>query len=155
MQHTWTRAVGAAALATALAVGTAGCSDGDGGSVSSAASAAASKASEVLSSATAAAQRQLDEIKDGVDVASDVQLGTPAADADGKSAVKVTARNTADSAKSLAVQVNFNDASGNLLDTVVVTVQDVPAGQSKDATAVSNRKLSGEVKAAVGKAVRY
>jgi hypothetical protein len=67
----------------------------------------------------------------------------------------VTVTNSASSQKSYAVQVNFRDKSGNLLDTVVVTVSDVAAGASKDATARSNRTLSGDVTADVARAVRH
>ena len=142
----------AAALLTALT----GCSDDDTpSSVSSAASSLASKASEALASATAEAGRQLDEIKGGVDVRSDVRLGTAGKDADGRATVDVTASNTTDATKSFAVQVDFRDSSGNLLDTVVVTVTDVPAGGTGTGTARSNRDLSGEVQTKVARAVRY
>jgi predicted secreted protein len=109
----------------------------------------------VLASATAEAGRKLGEIKNGVNAKDDVRLGSPATDGDGRAAVKVTARNTVDSAKSFAVQVNFTDPSGNLLDVVVVTVDNVAAGATGDATATSNRKLTGDVRAAVGRAVRH
>lgn len=154
-----------------------GCSDGNSPSTtaSKAASAAASAASSLssqaasaasslssqgasaLASATAEAGQKLDEIKNGTNVKSDVTLGTPATDSDGRTTVKVTARNTADSAKSFAVEVTFRDSSGGLLDVVIVTLSDVPAGKSADATARSTHELSGdgEVKAEVGQAVRY
>ncbi len=57
--------------------------------------------------------------------------------------------------RSFAVQVNFTDKSGNLLDVTVVTVKDVAAGASGEGTATSNRKLTGDVHAAVGSALRY
>lgn len=152
----------AVCCATALT----GCSDDDTpSSVSSAASQAASAAeslgreaasaaSSAFASATAEAGRKLDEIQDGVDVKSDVKLGTPGTDG-GRATVEVTATNTADSTKSFAVQVDFTDSSGNRLDAVVVTVSDVAAGADGTATARSNRDLSGEVKAEVARAVRY
>ncbi|MGW1770208.1 FxLYD domain-containing protein [Streptomyces sp. NPDC002104] len=150
-----------ALLAAAVLATTAGCSDSDGdvsAGVSKAASAAASaqsQAADAVDSATAAAKKKLAEVKDGVDAQDAVTLGAVTADGDGRSAVTVTARNTDGSTKSFAVQVDYKDASGNALDTVVVTVSDVPAGQSKDATARSTRKLSGEVRATVGTALRY
>jgi len=98
--------------------------------------------------------RQLDEIKGGVDVKSDVKLGTPGTDG-GRATVEVTAANTTDSTRSFAVQVDFTDASGNRLDTVVLTVSDVAGDKSGTATARSNRDLSGEVKTEVARAVRY
>jgi hypothetical protein len=153
-----------AALTTVLAVAAAGCSDsGDGGSspsdlVSQAASAVesiGSQATGAIASATEEAGRKLEEIKGGVDAKSDVTLGTARTDGNGYSTVAVTARNTTDAAKSFTVQVTYKDVNGNLLDTVVLTVSDVPASGSKEATARSNRKLSGEVKTEVTNAVRY
>ncbi|MCX4763570.1 hypothetical protein OG562_21920 [Streptomyces sp. NBC_01275] len=126
-----------------------------GGEVTAAASSLAAQASEAYASATAEAGRKLDDIKGGVDVTGDVKLGTPGKDSDGRSTVEVTASNTVDSTKSFSVQVDFTDTSGNWLDTVLVTVSDVPAGKTGTATAHSNRTLSGEVKAKAARAVRY
>ncbi|WP_406456125.1 hypothetical protein OH768_21975 [Streptomyces sp. NBC_01622] len=121
---------------------------------SSAAASLASQGSDALASATAAAGKKLDEIKNGTDVKNDVTLGTPDTSS-GRATVKVTARNTADSTKSFAVQVNFRDTGGNLLDTAVVTLSDVAARKDGTGSASSNRSLSGEVRAEVGRALRY
>jgi hypothetical protein len=75
-------------------------------------------------------------------------------DSAGRATVKATATNPTSAAKTYAVQVDFRDKGGNLLDTVVVTLKDVPAGAAKDATARSNRTLSGDVTADVARAVR-
>ncbi|MEV5548240.1 hypothetical protein AB0L35_19280 [Streptomyces sp. NPDC052309] len=164
------RAAGAVLTAAAVALATSltGCTgDGeDGGTPSdaeSAASRAASAASslatrgpDALASATAEAGRWLEDIREGADVKGDVRLGGPGIDADGRTTVEVTARNTAGSAKSFAVQVNFTGSGGNLLDTAVVTVPDVPAGKSGRATARSTHDLlSEDVRAVVERAVRY
>ncbi|GHD85427.1 FxLYD domain-containing protein [Streptomyces naganishii] len=168
---------GTAALVVVLAAGLAACSGGDGGGPSgvspsganpsgvnpsgaasraaSAAASLASQASDALASATAEAGRRLDGIKNGIDARDAVTLGAPATDADGRTTVAVTVANKADKAKSFAVQVNFKDAGGNLLDTVVVTVGDVPAGRTGKGTARSTHKLSGDVKPEVGTALRY
>ncbi|GAA2239024.1 hypothetical protein GCM10010232_27390 [Streptomyces amakusaensis] len=144
----WQRGMAGAGLAVAVAVAGAGCSE-----VKSTASGIATAA---VASATAAVDRKLDDIKDGADAKDEITLGAPGKDGDGRTTVKVTAANTADSAKSFAVQVDFRDSGGNLLDTTLVTVSDVPAKGSKDGTARSNRKLSGdEVKTEVGRALRY
>ncbi|MFJ3231469.1 hypothetical protein [Streptomyces sp. NPDC086787] len=160
----------ALALVAAAASGTAlnGCSDGGSASdtasraasaaVSGAASAAsslASKGADVLASASAEAKRRLDEVKNGAEAKDDVRLGVPATDADGRTTVEVTADNKADATKSFAVQVTFKDQGGNLLDTVVVTLGDVPAGKSATAVARSTHKLSGQVQANVTRALRY
>ncbi|MFC4501434.1 MULTISPECIES: hypothetical protein [Streptomyces] len=120
-----------------------------------AASSLASEASSAFASATAEAGRRLDDIQNGTDVTSDVRLGTPGRDSDGRAAVEVTVSNSADSSKSFAVEVDFTDASGKRVDAAVVTVSDVPAGKTGTGTARSNRDLSGEVKAQVARAVRY
>lgn len=161
MTRTRIRGACGALLTVAVLAAAAGCSDSDGkvsDGVSKAASAAASvqsQAADAVDSATAAARKQLDEVKDGVDAKDAVTLGSVSTDGDGLSAVTVTARNADGSAKSFAVQVDYKDASGNLLDTVVVTVSDVPAGQSEDATARSTHKLSGEVHTTVAAALRH
>ncbi|MEU9988916.1 hypothetical protein AB0E10_19380 [Streptomyces sp. NPDC048045] len=152
-------------MAVVVAVAAAGCSGGSGNSsgtaskaasaASSAAASLASKGSDALASASAQAKQKLEGVKNGVKAKDDVTLGTVAVGGDGKATAKVTAKNTADSAKSFAVQVNFTDKSGNLLDVTVVTVTNVAAGASGDGTATSNRKLSGDVHAAVGSALRY
>ncbi|MEE1767314.1 FxLYD domain-containing protein [Streptomyces sp. JV185] len=155
------RGLWAALLTTAVLSTGAACSDGGGSASStaskaaSAAASAASRGADVVASATAAAGEKLNGFKNGVNAKSDVELGTPSTDNDGRATVKVTVKNSTDSAKSYAVQVNFRDGSGNLLDTVVVTVDDIGPRASKDATARSNRKLSGEVKAEVGRALRH
>jgi hypothetical protein len=152
----------AALAALALLAGTAltGCGDGDSPSdtVSKAASAvesAASRATEAWASATAAAERKFDEIKGGVDAKNAVTLGAPATGGDGRTTVEVTVKNDADETKSFAVQVDFTDKDGTFLDAVVVTVSDVPAGESEKATARSNRDLGGGTSAEVRRAVRY
>lgn len=151
-------AVALTALVTLVTVG--GCTDDDSPSdaVSRAESAARSVGAEVTSafaSATAEAGRRFDEVKGGVDAKDDVKLGTPGTDGDGRTTVEVTVGNTGGSTRSFLVQVEFTDRGGDLVDTVVVTVPDVPAGESGKATARSTRKLDGEVGAKVGRAVRY
>ncbi|MER5214059.1 FxLYD domain-containing protein [Streptomyces sp. NPDC002838] len=124
-----------------------------GAEATAAASSLAAEASEAFASATAEVGRRFDEIEGGVDVKDDVRLGAPVTD--GRTTVEVTADNTADSTRSFAVEVDFTDQHGNLLDVVVVTVPDVPAGESGKATARSNRELGADVRAVVGRAVRY
>ncbi|MFD8737150.1 hypothetical protein ACFV06_19835 [Streptomyces sp. NPDC059618] len=165
------RLILAAYVVAALATQLTACSDDSSpsGTASKAASAAsraasavsqaasaATEAGDALASATAEAGRKFDEFKSGVDAKSEVKLdGNPSPDSDGRATVKVTAANPTSAAKSYVVQVDFRDASGNLLDTTVVTVDGVPAGGSKDATARSNRSLTGDVKADVARAARH
>ncbi|MEU6573269.1 FxLYD domain-containing protein [Streptomyces sp. NPDC046805] len=157
-------ATAATVAALAALLGLSGCSDNNtpsssaaskAASAASAASSLASKAGESAASASAEARRRLDEVKNGVNAKGEVALGTPGTGSGGHATVEVTAHNTARSTKSFAVQVDFTDASGNLLDATVVTVKDVPAGGKAKATASSTRKLSGEVKTDVARALRY
>lgn len=76
-------------------------------------------------------------------------------DSDGKAEVPLTVTNHGQQSDRYVIQVNFTDGSGNVLDATVVTVEDVAAGQSAQATAKSNRDLSGTVKAEVANAIRY
>ncbi|MCX5139802.1 MULTISPECIES: hypothetical protein [unclassified Streptomyces] len=155
------RGASAVLVAMALATAATACSDdGDSASstVSKAASAAASVASQgadVVASATAAAGDKLNDFKDGVNAGGDVKAGAPATDKDGHVTSKITVTNSTGSKQTYAVQVNFKDPNGNLLDTVVVTVDDVASKGTKDATARSNRKLDGDVSIEVGKALRH
>ncbi|MDH6451557.1 MULTISPECIES: hypothetical protein [unclassified Streptomyces] len=152
----WTTAALVTALALTGLTGLTACSDENSpSSVASKVASAASRAGDAVSSATAEAGRRFDDIKNGVDAKADVRLGTPATASDGRTTVAVTATNSADSSKSFAVQVDFTDKNGKLLDAVVVTVPDVPAGGSGKGTARSTHGLSGDVRAKVSRAVRY
>ncbi|GGY70151.1 hypothetical protein [Streptomyces omiyaensis] len=162
MTGRWVRGAAGGLLAGAVLMGTAGCSDdGDNpvsGGVSEAASAVASAAEGVADAASQAAEKaeqQMAEVKDGVDAKDEVELGDTATDADGRTTVPVTVDNTDDKTRSFAVQVEFKDGDGKLVDTVVVTVSDVPANGSGDGTARSTHKLSGSVTASVATALRY
>ncbi|WP_258050141.1 hypothetical protein [Streptomyces finlayi] len=115
-------------LAAAVAATAVGCSDEDGGGASdaaskaaSAASSLASKGSDLVASATAAAQEKLAGFKDGVNAKGDVRLGDVSKDADGRSTAKFTVTNGSDSAQSYAVQINFRDKGDKLVETVVVS----------------------------------
>lgn len=154
------RAVGAALCAAALTVAAAGCSD-DGDSPSgaaskaaSAASSAASRASDVVASATAEAQRKFDDFKDGVDAKGDVKLGDVQTEGN-RTTVPVTVDNGTSDTKSYAVQVSFKNGDDKLVDTVVLNVDDVPGGDSKDATARSTHSLGDGVTAEVSRALRH
>lgn len=115
-------------------------------------SSVASRAASAFASATAEAGRQLDDIKGGVDAKDAVRLGSTTTGSDGRTTADVTVENTADSTKSFAVQVNFRNENGDLLDATVVTVA---AGRTGKGTARSTHDLSGTVKAEVARALRY
>ncbi|MFI6863774.1 hypothetical protein ACIBKZ_28435 [Streptomyces sp. NPDC050421] len=155
------RGASAVLVAMTVAFTASACSD-DGDSASStvskaasAASSVASRGADVVASATAAAEDKLNSFKDGVNASGDVRAGAPATDKDGHATSKITVTNGTGSTQSYAVQVNFKAPDGKLQDTVVVTVDDVPSKGTKDATARSNRKLDGDTKAEVGRALRH
>ncbi|HLL32674.1 hypothetical protein [Streptomyces sp.] len=157
--HRRTRSTLTASAAAAVLVLT-GCTGEDSpenrvGDAASAVESAASRAGDSVASATAEADRRFDDITGGLDAKSDVRLGRPATGRDDRTTVEVTVRNTAGSAKSFAVQINFTRANGDLLDTAVVKVDGVPAAGERSATARSNRSLDGDVRAEVARAVRY
>jgi hypothetical protein len=147
-------------LALGLSAVLAGCGgDGTPSDIASKAESAvgsiASEASGAVESATAEAQRRLDDIQGGIDVKGDVKTGPPVTGSDGRVRTEVTARNTDDSTRSFAVQVDFRNGEGQLVDTVIVTVDHVQAGHSATATARSTHDLSGGVRTEVARAVRY
>ena len=74
---------------------------------------------------------------------------------DGKAAAQLKVTNSTSESHDYTISVSFNDANGKLLDATVVDVSQVPANGSKDATAKSNRDLSGTVTAKVTAAVRH
>lgn len=159
-RHRTRWATGGAALALALSAALTGCSSDDTPSdpaskAESAVGSIASGASEAIESATAEAGRRLDDIQDGIDVKGDVRIGTPVTGSDGRVRAEVTVRNSDDSTRSFAVQVDFKKSGGDLVDTVIVTVDHVQAGESATATARSTHDLSGDVRTEVARAVRY
>ncbi|MGW2251947.1 hypothetical protein ACWCXH_17350 [Kitasatospora sp. NPDC001660] len=128
----------------------------------SAASALASAAGGVISSAQAqasaaisAASSALAGIKGGLDAKGDVAVGAVTIGSDGKAQAQLTVTNHGQQSYRYVIQVNFTDRSGQVQDATAVTVDDVAAGQSAQATAKSNRDLSGTVEAVVPNAVRY
>ena len=145
-------ALASAAVARALALGSAGlpgcdeAKDKAGDIVSSATAAAASAAS--------AAQRKLDEVKDGTDATGEVKAGPTSTDGD-RTVAEITATNRKDKRADYTVLVNFRDAQGNLLDSVVVSVDGVEPGATATGRARSNRSLSGDTTAQIGRALRH
>ncbi|WP_309057402.1 hypothetical protein [Streptomyces sp.] len=120
--------------------------------------AAKNAAGDIVSSATAAvasaAQEKMNEVKDGVNATADVKAGKARADGD-RTVADVTATNPKDSAADYTVMVTFHDGDGNVVDTVVVTLDAVPAKQAKTGTARSNRSLPGGTTAEVTRALRH
>ncbi|WP_030747793.1 hypothetical protein [Streptomyces griseus] len=146
MRGRFRRTSGAVLLALAVTGAATGCD------------AAKEAAGDIVSSATAAvasaAQQKMDEIKDGANAGGDVRAGATSVDGD-RTVATVTATNPKDSAADYTVMVTFRDDGGNLLDTVVLSIDAVPAGASKSGTARSNRTLSGPTTAEIAQALRH
>ncbi|SEC27790.1 hypothetical protein SAMN04490357_1616 [Streptomyces misionensis] len=152
---------GAAGAALVLATVVAGCapglpgSAGPAGPASSAASRAARDADGAFAGAGAEAERGIAAAGGAVDARNEVRLGAVTLDGDGRAATRVVVRNTAGSAKSFAVQVDFTDRAGNLLDVAVVLIGNVAPRSTGQGTARGNHRLHGGVRAAVGTTLRY
>ncbi|MFH8257925.1 hypothetical protein [Streptomyces roseolus] len=140
----------AALLALAATGAVAGATTGCG----AAEEAAGSIASSVRSSVASAAQRKMDEIRDGANATADVTAGPASADGD-RTVATVTATNPKDATADYTVLVTFRDDGGAFLDTVVLTLDGVPAGAAKSVTARSNRTLTGPTTAEVERALRH
>ncbi|MFD8598882.1 hypothetical protein ACFV1L_28155 [Kitasatospora sp. NPDC059646] len=118
-------------------------------------SAAASAGASAASSAAAAASSALASVKGGLNAKDDVAVGAATTGSDGKAEATLTVTNHGSQPGKYTIQVNFDDASGNLLDATVVSVPEVAAGATSQATARSNRSLNGPVTAVVANALRY
>ncbi|PYC68214.1 hypothetical protein C7C46_29395 [Streptomyces tateyamensis] len=160
----------AAGALLCLAAGVAGCSSSTSSKVNTVASSAAgaaqsalasvgsqaaSQASSALSAGASAASSAFAGATAGADATGDVTLGTVTMTADGKAQVPVTVKNSQSSAQRYTIEVDFKDQGGGTLDIAVLNPGPVDAGQTANATATSNRKLSGTVVANVARAVRY
>ncbi|MEI5008866.1 hypothetical protein ACIOWI_15770 [Streptomyces sp. NPDC087659] len=148
--HGIRNAVMAAAAAVALAAGMTGCSNDSGETPKS----VASKAGEAVESATAAAASEMAKIKGGLNAKGDVKAGPTEAE-NNRLSNEITATNPTDKAADYTVLVNWKDSSGNLLDSTVVSIDAVPPGGTKSATAQTHRDLSGTPPAEIGQAVRH
>ncbi|OMI34495.1 hypothetical protein [Streptomyces sparsogenes] len=139
----------AGSLVAAMVLASAGCSNGGGSS------APASRASGAIATATASAKSELDKIKNGVRAKGDVKAGAVSIGKDGHAVAPITVTNKQSDVVKYAVEVNFRDANGDLVDVVVLTISSVQPHSSKKASARSHRKLSGHLTAQIGAAVRY
>ncbi|SOB84389.1 FxLYD domain-containing protein [Streptomyces sp. 1331.2] len=124
-------------------------------SVAGGASSAIASVEAQASAAVSAASSAVAGIKGGLDAKADVTAGPVTTGVDGKAQVQLTVTNHGQQSYRYVIQLNFTDESGKVLDATAVTVQDVAAGQSAQATARSNRELSGTVKVEVANAIRY
>jgi hypothetical protein len=135
-----------AALTAAITAGCGASSLTSG--LDSAVSSAASRAASVAASAFA-------EAKGAADATSDVRAAAVYADPGGRAVSQLTVSNPTAGTHDYTVSVTFDNASGDLIDTVVVSVRAVPAHSSAIATAQSDRPLNGAVIAKITAALRH
>lgn len=135
-------------LAAVLALGTAACSEED----------QPKDLRDAASSVQSALDRAGDEfndIKNGVDADNDVKVGPVRIDGDGRATAEVTATNTGDSSADFLIQVEFRKPDNDLVDTVVMTIDNVAPGETGTGTARSNFDLDADVTASVPRALRH
>lgn len=132
-------------------------------SLSAAASSAEARASEFEASvsaevarANAAAQEELKDVDGQGNATADVSLtGKPRADTGGLRAVVVNITNSTDETASYAVQVDFLDADGKVVDTRYVGAEDLEPGERAQPLAISHEPPESQLTAKVTKAQRY
>ena len=146
----WCRLTGGVAFALAVLT-TAGC----GSSASSVVSQAGSEAGSLASSASSAASSALAKVKGGLDAKADVSAGPGSVGSDGKATCQLTVTNPTSETHDYTISVEFDNANGDLQDAVVVSVSNVPASGTANATARSNRTLSGPLTAKIVAALRH
>lgn len=132
-------------------------------SASAAASSAAARASEFEASvdaetarSSAAAKKQLANVEGRGNAVSDVGMsGVPTAQTGGVLAVLVRITNKTDAKASYAVQVDFEDADGKVVETKYVGAEDLAPGARKEPIVFSRQSAGMKLTARLAKAQRY
>jgi hypothetical protein len=137
------------------------------GSASASASAAASSMSAAASAfeasvsadtarASAAAQAELKNVQGSGNATSDVAMtGLPRARTGGLLAVLVTITNKTDHKASYAVQIDFEDADGKVVETRYVGAQNLEPGKRAQPVAISRQPAEPKLTPRLAKAQRY
>lgn len=151
------RRLAAVALLAAFVLGpVSGCGSGTASDLASTVtSAAGSLGASAASAAASAASSALGSIKDSITATGDVKVGSPGTASDGRTTAELTVSNPTSDQHTYTVSVSFKSQDGSLLDVVVVTVPNVPAHGTAQATARSSHDLSGATSAEVTAAVRH
>ncbi|MET8771365.1 hypothetical protein [Streptomyces sp. NPDC004658] len=132
-------------------------------SASAAASSASARASEFEASvsaeserARAEAKKQLAKVRGRGNATNDVSMvGVPLSQTHNVRALLVTMTNRTDKPASFAVQVDFSDSHGKVVETVVVGAQNVKPGQKAERYAISHKPPEPHLTAELVKAQRY
>ncbi|MFJ3286942.1 hypothetical protein ACIPMW_16890 [Streptomyces sp. NPDC086669] len=130
---------------------------------SAAASSASARASEFEASVSAevkrandAAQKQLKNVDGRGNATTDVSLtGKPRADTGNLLAVVVAITNRTDDTASYAVQVDFRDPDGKVVETRFVGAEDLGPGERAEPVAISRKPPEPRLTAEIAKAQRY
>ncbi|PWI15054.1 hypothetical protein DI272_13410 [Streptomyces sp. Act143] len=132
-------------------------------SVSAASSSASAQASAWLASVSAeteranqAAKNALKDVEGKGNATADVSLtGKPRSETAGLLALVVNIRNSTDETASYAVQVDFRDPDGKVVQTRYVGAEDLKPGAKAQPLAVSTEPAEPKLTAVVAKAQRY
>ncbi|GHB20353.1 hypothetical protein GCM10010377_07880 [Streptomyces viridiviolaceus] len=132
-------------------------------SASAAASSASARASEFEASveaeaarAGAAAEKVLKDVEGRGNAVSDVGMtGLPRNETSGLLAVLVTITNKTDESASYAVQVDFEDSSGKVVETRFVGAEDLEPGEKEQPIAFSRQPADAQLTPRLAKAQRY
>lgn len=125
-------------------------------SLSAAASAFEASVSAEVGRNRAAAQSALASVSGGGNALSDVTItGLPKASSAGLNAAMVTIVNSTSSPASYAVKVNFSDASGAVVDSTVLGVENLAPGAKATPTAFTVKSPDQALVPTVAQAQRY
>ncbi|MFR9790671.1 hypothetical protein ACL07V_18755 [Streptomyces sp. MB22_4] len=132
-------------------------------SASAAASSASARANEFEASVAARTERanqeahkRLANVQGRGNAASDVSLtGIPRAEVGDLQAAHVNIHNSSDRTADFAVQVDFRDPDGKVVETRYVGAENVPPGQTVHPYAISHQPPQPVLKPEVAKAERY
>ncbi|MFF3503744.1 hypothetical protein [Streptomyces sp. NPDC003247] len=125
-------------------------------SASARASAFEASVSAEVARANAAAQQELKDVAGKGNATADVSLtGKPRSETGGLLAVVVNITNSTDDAASYAVQVDFRDSDGKVVETRYVGAEDLAPGDRAHPLAISRKPPEPQLTAVVAKAQRY
>ncbi|MDN3027861.1 hypothetical protein [Streptomyces sp. S.PB5] len=133
------------------------------GAASAAASSASARASAFEASvsaeaarANAAAQQELEDVDGRGNATADVSMtGLPRSETGGLLALVVSITNRTDETASYAVQVDFRDPDGKVVETRFVGAQDLEPGEKAQPLAISRKPAEPKLTAEIAKAQRY
>ncbi|MGW3914712.1 hypothetical protein ACWEBX_24755 [Streptomyces sp. NPDC005070] len=130
---------------------------------SSAAASVEARASEFAASvsadtarASANAQKELKNVQGGGNATSDVSMtGLPTGETGGLRAVLVTITNNTDKKASYAVQVDFKNPDGKVVETKFVGKENLEPGKKAQPVVISRQPVEPQLTAVLAKAQRY